>query len=646
MLMNQKPSGEAERRIFRPLRTVLVAAAVAVAGGALASPAQAQEPEPADIEAIVTEAMDEHGIPGAMVAITSGGAVSTYGLGVADIDAGTPVDPEATRFPIDSVSKTFTATAIMTLVDDGTLDLDTDVNEYLDNVEVADTYPGQPITLRHLLTHTAGFEESIIGLFAETGAGDRLEESMLELPERVRPPGEAYAYSNSGLALAGLAAADAIDADFDEVLADRVFAPLGLDHTEVNTGTATAERPLATAYALEDGEQVAYERGAESDYPAGGIIATAADMGAYMNYHLGDGAPILSADALAELHGPQFHADPRLPGSALGFYEMFHGSTRMIAHGGDGPGSHGLMTLVPDYDLGIYIAFNGDGDDGAAAFHAEQATRAILDSVLGENGEADGPTGAAAPETAAEAASGAYRSTRMNESDYSNLFLAIGSDITVDVADDGTVTTTGLSFDPEVDEQQWEPQGDGLYREAGGTRLIAFGTSASGDTMLYTGDGAYGQLAWYERTDVFLVAAAGGLLLLASLLVWPLASFIRRRRGRDPRPGSRTALALAAVAGVLSTAFIATMAAFLADTDKFIITVLEGTPIVPLAAISLLVGGIATVAALIAVVMAWVRRWWPAGRRVHYTLAILGAAVFIAAMEYYHFVTAPLMLFS
>ncbi|MDA1367784.1 serine hydrolase domain-containing protein [Glycomyces algeriensis] len=626
------------------MRTVLAAAAVAVAAGALASPAHAQEP--ADIEAIVTEAMDEHGIPGAMVAITSGGATDTYGFGLADIDAGTPVDPETTRFPIDSVSKTFTATAIMTLVDDGTLDLDTDVNEYLDNVEVEDTYPGQPITLRHLLTHTAGFEEAIIGLFAETGAGDRLEESMLELPERVRPPGEVYAYSNSGLALAGLAAADAIGADFDEVLADRVFEPLGLDHTEVNTGTATPDRPLATAYALQDGEQVAYKRKAESDYPAGGIIATAADMGAYMEYQLGDGAPLLSADALAELHGPQFHADPRLPGSALGFYEMFHGSTRMVAHGGDGPGSHGLMTLVPDHDLGIYIAFNGDGDDGAAAFHAEEATRAILDSVLGESSEADGPAGATAPETAAEAAAGTYRSTRMNESDYSNLFLAIGSDITVAVEDDGTVTTTGLSFDPEVDEQHWEPQGEGLYREVDGTRLIAFGANGS-DTMLYTGDGAYEQTAWYERTDVFLAATAAGLLLLASLLAWPIGNLIRRRRGRPAmRPGSRTAIVLAAAAGILSTAFIATMAAFLADTDAFIVKVLEGAPVVPLAAIPLLVAGIATAAALVAVVMAWARRWWTAGRRLHYTLAVLGAVVFLAAMEFYHFATAPLLLFT
>lgn len=621
---------------------ILGAAAATVAAGALASPAHAQEP--ADIEALITAAMEEHDIPGAIVAVTSAGETAAYGFGLADLDAGTAVDPEATRFPIDSVSKTFTATAIMTLVDDGTLDLDTDVNEYLDDAEVEDTYPGQPITLRHLLTHTAGFEESVIGLLADSGAGDRLEESMLELPERVRPPGEVYAYSNTGLSLAALAAADVLGTDFGEVLAERVLEPLGLDRTEVNTGDAT---DIATSYALTGGEQVAQERGAEDDYPAGGIIATAADMGDFMAYHLGGGEPLLSADALAELHGPQFHADPRLPGSALGFYEMYHGSTRLVVHGGDGPGSHSLMTLVPDHDFGIYIAFNADGDDGGAANAAEEATRTILDQVLGATTEADGPTGASIPDTAAEAEAGVYRSARMNESDYSFLFLTMGSDITVAVADDGTVTTTGLSFDPDVTEQHWEPQGDGLYREADGSRLIAFGTDDAGNTRLYSGDGAFEHLAWYERTGTLLAAAAAGLLLLATLLVWPLASLIRRRRGRPaPRPGSRTALVLAASAGLLGTAFIAVMAAFLADTDAFLLAILEGTPIVPLAAIPLLLAALATAAALVSVVLAWGRKWWSTGSRVHYTLAILGAAVFIAVAEYYHFATAPLQLFS
>jgi hypothetical protein len=370
-------------------------------------------------------------------------------------------------------------------------------------------------------------------------------------------------------------------------------------------------------------------------------------MGAYMAYQLGDGAPLLSADAFAELQGPQFHADPRIPGSALGFYEMYHGSTRMVVHGGDGLGSHSLMTLVPDHDLGIYIGFNGDGDDGAAAFAAEEATGEILDLMLGETTEPDGPPDAAAPADAAEAAAGTYRSTRMNESDYSHLFLSIGSDVTVAVAEDGTVTTTGLSYDPDVEEQTWEPQGDGLYQEAGGTRRIAFGTDDSGTTMLHTGDGSYERTAWIEQTNVLLTAAAAGLLLLASLLAWPIGNLIRRLRGRPATGrGSRTALVFAATAGLLSAAFVGVMAAHLADTDTFIARILEGDPIVPLAAIPLLAAGVATVAALVTVVLAWIRRWWTTGLRLHFTIAVLGAAVFIAVTEYYHFLTAPMRLFS
>lgn len=312
-----------------------------------------------------------------------------------------------------------------------------------------------------------------------------------------------------------------------------------------------------------------------------------------------------------------------------------------------GAGADGAFSPSTTSDASCGDASCGDGDDAAAAHAAEAATREILDLVLGEAVGPDGPAGVPAPETAAEAAAGTYRSTRINESDYTRLLLAIGSDATVAVAEDGTLTTTGLSFDPAVDEQHWEPQGDGLYREAGGTRLIAFGGNpdADGAAMLLTGDGAYERVAWYERTDVLLAAGAAGLLLLASLLAWPAASLVRRLRKRPaPRPGSRTAVAFAAAAGVLSAAFLAIMTAFLADTDAFVMAVLEGTPLVPLAAIALLAAALATVGALVTGVLAWARRWWSTARRVHYTLAVLGAALFIAATEYFHLATAPLHL--
>lgn len=619
---------------------ILAASAVFAALAAIpAAPAAAQGA--VDVEQILTEALDEHDIPGGAVTVVSGGTPATYVAGVADVESGTPIDPERTRFPIDSVSKTFTATAIAILVDDGVLDLDTDVNEYLDRVEVEDAYPGQPITLRHLLTHTSGFEEDIIGILADLGGdGDGLEAALLDrLPDRVRPPGAIAAYSNHGLALAGLVAADAADVDFDDLLVDRVLEPLGMGHTEVLTG-GSPESPgaAATTYIVEDGEPTAYERPGEPLYPAGGLRSTPADMGRYMQFHLGDGEPLLSAAAAAELHGTQFRQDPRLPGFALGLYETYHGATRALAHGGDGPGSHGFMLLVPDHDLGVYVVVNGDAADGAATAAVEQAARAVVGGLLGEAAEADGPAGAAAPDTAVEAVAGTYRSSRMNFSDYSSLLLTFGAPVTVEVAGDGSLTTTGLSADPDVGEQHWVPIDTGLYQERDGTRLIAFG-EYDGAPVLYQGGAAFERLPWYADAMLHLALAAAGIVLLFSLIAWPVLALARRRRG-----GSKSAAAFAAAACLLTAGFLAVVAYLLTVTDQVANSVMEGVPIVPRAAVLLALAAAAAVGMAVCAVVAWKRRWWSTAGRIHYSAAAFGAVVFMAVTQLYHLPTAPLML--
>lgn len=624
---------------------MVAASAVFAAIAALpAAPAAAQDT--VDVEQILTETLDAHGIPGGAVTVVSGGTTATHVAGIADLEAGTPIDPERTRFPIDSVSKTFTATAVMTLVDEGVLDLDTDVNEYLDRVEVEDAYPGQPITLRHLLTHTSGFEEDIIGIFADLeGDGDGLEAALLDrLPDRVRPPGEIVAYSNHGSALAGLVAADAADVDFDDLLIDRVLEPLGMGDTDVLTGDSPASpATAATTYIVEDGEPTAYERPGEPLYPAGGLRSTAADMGRYMQFHLGDGEPLLSAASAAELHGTQFQQDPRLPGFALALYETYHGATRTLAHGGDGPGSHSFMLLVPDRDLGVYVVVNGDAADGAATAAVEEAARAVVDGLLGEAAEADGPTGAAAPGTAIEAVAGTYRSSRMNFSDYSSLFLTFGAPVTVEVAEDGALTTTGLSADPDVEEQHWVPVDTGLYQERDGTRLIAFG-EYDGAPMLYQGGAAFERLPWYSDAMLRLALAAAGIVLLFSLIAWPVVALLRRLRGGRRRGGPKSAAAFAAAAGLLTAGFMAVVAYLLTDTDQFVNSVMEGVPIVPRAAVLLALAAAASVGMAVCAVVSWKRRWWSTAGRIHYSAAAFGAVVFMAIAQLYHLPTAPLML--
>ncbi|MBE1878713.1 serine hydrolase domain-containing protein [Myceligenerans pegani] len=603
----------------------------------LAAPAAAQRDT--GIEQVVAEVMEDHGLPGAAVAVVADGKVETHGLGVSDATSGDAVDPEQTRFPIDSVTKVFTATAVMTLVDEGLLDLDTDVNDYLREVEVPDTYPGRPITLRHLLTHTAGFEERVIGNLAASDGG--LTAVLRDrLPARLRPPGELAAYSNDGFALAGLVAADALGVDFAEVLSTRLLAPLGMDSTSL-----LARDPVPFLATLHGQDGRALPREGEPLSPAGGLVSTAADMGLFMRFQLGEGDPVLTPDAKSEMHHTQFRHDPRLPGSALGLREDYRGKTRMLVHGGDGPGSHSLMTLVPGHDRGVFVVFNGDGTrDGAAS--AELATDRILDLLLGKSTSADGPSGTETPDTAAAAESGSYGTTRMNYSDYSGLFLALGTGVDVAVKPDGSLTTIGLTTDPGAAEQDWRPVGEGLYQERGGSRLIAFGES-DGRLMLYDGHEAHTKLAWHEQVWLHLVLAMAGFMLLASLIVWPLGAAVRRRRARRPlrrSHGERIAEILAGATGLLVTAFVVAMSLLLADPERFMVRVLEGRQDIELAAIPLALAVVTSLGMVCAAVLGWIRDWWGRGRRVHYTLAALGATLVVGFAMRYHLATAPLAL--
>lgn len=196
-------------------------------------PSDGREVE-AFLDGFFAQQLEGHRIPGAAVSVVRGGEVLVAkGYGQADVEAEEPVVADETLFRIASTSKLFTATAVMHLVEEGKLDLNEDVNVYVDDVEVPDTYPGRPVTLRHLLTHTAGFEESFTG----TGARDAADVQPLgeylsgKTPARVRPPGEAMAYSNYGISLAGHVVEEVSGIPFERYVEKNVFDPLDMEST-------------------------------------------------------------------------------------------------------------------------------------------------------------------------------------------------------------------------------------------------------------------------------------------------------------------------------------------------------------------------------------------------------------------------------
>ncbi len=184
------------------------------------------------LDGVMNAQLEAHDIPGATVAVVDGDSTFTKGYGVRDVRTDAPVEAGDTLFRIGSTSKLFAWTAVMQRVEAGRLDLETDVNDYLDGVTIPDTYD-QPITLDHLATHTAGFEERARGTFVLNEADLRPLSTMLqnERPARVRPPGEFTAYSNYGAALAGHIAAATADSSFGEYVEGDIFEPLGMDQS-------------------------------------------------------------------------------------------------------------------------------------------------------------------------------------------------------------------------------------------------------------------------------------------------------------------------------------------------------------------------------------------------------------------------------
>ena len=250
----------------------------------------------------------------------------------------TPVSPSQTLFRPGSVSKLFTWTAVMQLVEQGKINLDENINTYLD-FKIPDTFP-KPITMRQLMTHTAGFEEAVKDLGAQDNAPIQPLRDYLvtHMPQRVYAPGTTPAYSNYGATLAGYIVQRLSGLPFDDYVDRNIFTPLGMSHSTFRQPLPPALAPtMSSGYALGSEDAKSFERITVG--PAGSSSVTADDISHFMLAHLQQGqyqgAAILKPATIALMHAPQFAMHPQLPHMCLGFYEETYNGLRIIGHGGD-----------------------------------------------------------------------------------------------------------------------------------------------------------------------------------------------------------------------------------------------------------------------------------------------------------------------
>jgi len=504
---------------------------------ACAAPVGAQEPaNPIDSAAVAKFAnefflreMLRRRIPGLVFVLVSGGHIAlAQGYGSAELGSKRPVDPNRTRFRLASVSKAITATAALKLVEDGRLDLHRSVNAYLSDFHINDERG--TITLHHLLTHTAGFDERLTGIAARSPAG--LQPLAVYLARSMPPvfvePGRVISYSNHGVGLVGLLVQQASGRPFADFVREQLFEPLGMLHSGALIGPVPDD--LAVAYEVADERYRALSPEYLQITPAGAFFATGTDMGRFLIAHLRGGAyqerRILQPATIALMHAQHFAQSPGMPGWAYGLWEDTRNGNRALLHNGGGKGYRALMYLLPEQDAGFFVAYN------LADRHDEGELQEVFITQFRERFV---PARRSVEVASAESASierfvGDYVYVRRARTTIES-FISVVNRVGVGIGENGALNVTGSSGAP-VDLTRVGPR---RFRRSDGRGMIAFELpdESGPQRLVMTLDSGFP--AVYERVPlaaslpVQVSWLASMVLVFLYAAVWRPVSSLRRR---------------------------------------------------------------------------------------------------------------------
>jgi CubicO group peptidase (beta-lactamase class C family) len=596
-------------------------------------------------DGLLPDAINRADIAGAVIVIVKDGQpLFERGYGVSNIKTRRPVDPDATLFRPGSISKTFTWTAVMQQVEAGKIDLEADINRYLDFKIPA--YDGKPITMRQLMTHSEGFSDAGKDLIVTDPKRLRSMDSILkgDVPARIFPPGAVPAYSNYGATLAGYIVERVSGERFDDYVARHIFAPLGMTHS-----TFAQPLPNELSANMSMGYRVASKPPRPYELvglaPAGSLAATGSDMARFMIAHLQggefQGQRILSEKTAELMHSPQFKPAPSLPGMALGFYQEPANGRRVIGHAGDLNAFHSDMHLYLDDHVGLFVSFNSAGAAGAAHNIRASIFRGFTDRYFPtpkvevptwKDAKADGRT-----------LTGKYVSSRRSDSGWFRIATFLLGQVQVTADKDGILTVSayrGLNNQPK----HWREVGPFQYQEVGGdSRLEA--VVKDGKVQLIMNDDLPPVMALQPvsgamsaKWNLPLFYLSLGIITIAAV-TWPLAAIIRKRYGHAFELTGREAT-LFRLTRVVCVAYLAfaglwfwflsraqSEVQWLSSPNDWIIRLIQFVGLVAV------LGTIAPVANVGAVFADPARGWWAKVSSVSIALACLAAIWFVISLK-------------
>ena len=504
------------------------------------APRGAHELTRADLEEffdlLMKDQLAREDIAGAVVGVVKDGqVVLAKGYGSADVAKSVRATADASLFRIGSISKLITWTAAMQLVEQKKLSLDEDVNTYLD-FKIPAAF-GKPITLRNLMTHTAGFEDT----WRDFGVVDPQQMIPLEvyvkthIPKRIFPPGEVSAYSNYGATLTGYLVQRVSGKSFDEYVAENIFRPLGMNRT-------TFLQPVSAelAASLSSGYWVASSPPGPFEYvnlfPAGSVSASANDMCRFMLAHLQngqlDGRQILRPETVRLMHSRAFVFDDRVDSWAYGFYEESTNGYRIIGHGGDLQRFHSDLHLILDAKAGFFVSYNSKGI-GDLGMDRQRLLQMFMDryfpaSSVNSNVESNHEQTDVA---------GVYMGTRRWESSVlkiAALFPAPNGQVEVSINPDKTLRIDGFE-NAAGRPLKFRQIGSLLYEDQECQQRAVFRRGWNGKLQMQVGapDDVFIQVdGWQTRFLNCFVLVAGLLVVVLTLIFWPFAALIRKHYDR------------------------------------------------------------------------------------------------------------------
>lgn len=591
------------------------------------------------VDGVVRSLMTDKGIAGVTVAVTDrNGPLLLRGYGIASLHPQRQVDPNSTLFRIGSISKTFTYVATMQLVAAGKLDLDAPVDSYLPpGLKTADSrYP--PIRLWHLMTHTAGYEDSALGhLFSDDprqvlALADYLAKYR---PRRVRAPAVHADYSNYSVALLGEIVARVSGEPFDSYIERHILTPLGMAHTtfreplppgDPRAGAAALSGAYSSGFKYDQGGFIAQPFEYISQIaPAGAAASDAADMARWMRMLLNDGvldgAQVLDPVAFKEMTTPTWRNAPAVHAIAHGFFVGRYGNYRSLEHAGDTLWFHSNMVVLPQPGIGVFVSTNTDTGPALESI----LPRLIFEHFLTQARPTPPPAPPPGFAKSGQNYAGTWLSERRNDS-------TLEKPLTVDVAKTAVTANGQLVLSAGERSRRYVEESRDVFRDLDSSDRIQFLRDAHGRLSGFAasyGHVVFDRVTWFDSPATALAALALLLLVCVGALIGAWGRRTRTHQQREARAPARALLF--AVFGWTLFFLIAAIAVTMLGAAGNDLVFHFPTPMVWATVIVAYLAALLSVFALFVLPRAWHVRDWSVWRKCRHT-AILALMLFVIAL--------------